>query len=58
MGLSIAVCRLVEEADKRLMDDLFAGCERPADYSAPSVSSTVPAGPAKQKAKAATRRFP
>ncbi|PHJ25585.1 translation initiation factor eif3 subunit [Cystoisospora suis] len=48
--------KLVEEADKRLMDDLFAGCERPADYSAPSVSSTAAAGSSKpQKAKTATQ---
>ncbi|PFH35075.1 hypothetical protein BESB_059620 [Besnoitia besnoiti] len=40
--------KLVEEADKRLMDDLFSGCDRPADYVPP----TAPVAAAASRAKA------
>ncbi|EPT27195.1 translation initiation factor eIF3 subunit [Toxoplasma gondii TgCatPRC2] len=45
--------KLVEEADKRLMDDLFSGCERPADYVPPTAASAVAAAARAKMTKAA-----
>lgn len=45
--------KLVEEADKRLMDDLFSGCERPADYMPPTATSAAVAARTKTTKAAA-----